>query len=39
MPVVGPDLTVVDVGDTEQTLTSLIGHRLAERYGLTMSPG
>ena len=32
VPVVGPDLTVVNVGNTEQTLTSLIGQRLAERY-------
>ena len=39
MPVVGPDLTVVKVGDTEQTFTTLIGQRLAERYQLTVSPG
>ena len=32
VPVVGPDLTVVKVGDTEQTFTTLIGQRLAERY-------
>ena len=32
VPVVGPDLTVVNVGDAEQTLTTLIGQRLAERY-------
>ena len=31
VPVVGPDLTVVNVGNTEQTFTSLIGQRLAER--------
>ena len=38
--VVGPDVTVVKVGDAEQTtLTSLIGQRLAERYPLTVSPG
>jgi TIR domain len=39
VPVVGPDLTVVDVGDAEQTLTSLIGQRLVEKYDLTVSPG
>jgi hypothetical protein len=39
VPVVGPDLTVVNVGNAEQTLTSLIGQRLAERYQLTVSPG
>jgi hypothetical protein len=38
--VVGPDVTVVNVGGAEQTtLTSLIGERLAEKYQLTMSPG
>ena len=39
VPVVGPDLTVVNVGNTEQTFSSLIGQRLAERYRLTVSPG
>lgn len=39
VPVVGPDLTTVKVGDTEQTLTTLIGQRLAEEYDMTMSPG
>ena len=39
VPVVGPDLTVVDVGSSEQTFSSLIGQRLAERYDLTVSPG
>jgi len=38
VPVVGPDLTVVDVGDTEQPFNSLIGKRLAERYGFTLPP-
>jgi hypothetical protein len=37
VPVVGPDVTVVNVGN--QTLTTLIGQRLAERYRLTVSPG
>jgi len=37
--VVGPDVTVVKVGNAEQTLNSLIGQRLAERYPLTVSPG
>jgi hypothetical protein len=39
VPVVGPDLTVAKVGDTEQTLTTLIGRRLAEKYELPVSPG
>ncbi len=39
IPVVGPDLTVVNVGDAEQTLTTIVGQRLAERYQLTVSPG
>jgi hypothetical protein len=32
VPVVGPDLTVVKVGDAEQTLTTFIGQRLAEKF-------
>ena len=39
VPVVGPDLAVVNVGNAEQTFTTLIGQRLAERYHLTVSPG
>jgi hypothetical protein len=39
VPVVGPQLNVVNVGDAEQTLTTLIGQRLAERYRLTVPPG
>ena len=39
VPVVGPDLTVVNVGNAEQTFSSLIGQRLAERYHLPVSPG
>ena len=39
VPVVGPDVTVVNVGNAEQTFNSLIGQRLAERYHLTVSPG
>jgi hypothetical protein len=39
MPVVGPDVTVVKTGDTEQRLTTLIGQRLAEKYDLTLSSG
>jgi hypothetical protein len=38
VPVVGPDLTVVNVGDTEKTLSTLIAQRLAERFELTVSP-
>jgi hypothetical protein len=32
VPVVGPDLTVVKVGDAEQTLATFIGQRLAEKF-------
>lgn len=39
VPVVGPDLTVVNVGGAEQTFTSLIGKRLAERWNLSVPPG
>lgn len=39
MPVVGPDVTVVKTGDTEQKLSTFIGQRLAETYGLDLSPG
>lgn len=39
IPVVGPDLTLVKVGDTEQPLTMLIGQRLAERYHLPEPAG
>ena len=39
VPVVGPELTVVNVGGADQTLTTLIGQRLAERYHLAVSPG
>jgi hypothetical protein len=39
VPVVGPFLNVVKVGDAEQMLTTLIGQRLAEEYQLTLSPG
>jgi hypothetical protein len=38
VPVVGPDVTVVKVGDAEQTLTTFTGQRLAERFDLTVSP-
>lgn len=39
VPVVGPDLAMIDVDNTEQTFDTLIGQRLAERYDLTVSPG
>ena len=37
LPVVGPDLTVVNIDGVEQTLTSLIVQRLAEKHKLTAS--
>ncbi|MFN6544811.1 toll/interleukin-1 receptor domain-containing protein [Mycolicibacterium nivoides] len=39
VPVVGPDVTVVKVDGSEQRLTTLVGERLTERYGLTVPPG
>ena len=39
VPVVGPDLNVVKVGDAEQTFNTLIGQRLVEKYDLTVSSG
>jgi TIR domain-containing protein len=39
MPVVGPDVTVVKTGDTEQRLNTVIGRRLAEMHGLDVLPG
>jgi hypothetical protein len=39
VPVLGPDLTVVKVGDAEQTPTTLIGPRFGEKLHLTASPG
>ena len=39
VPVVGPELTVINTGDVEQTFSSLIGQRLASKYQLNMSPG
>ncbi|HET6735285.1 toll/interleukin-1 receptor domain-containing protein [Mycobacterium sp.] len=39
VPVVGPELNVVDLGGTEQTLTTLIGERLVEKHSLTVPPG
>jgi hypothetical protein len=37
--VVGPDVTAVNVGNVEQTLSSLIGQHLADRFPLIVSPG
>jgi hypothetical protein len=39
IPVVGPDLTVVNVGDAQQTLTTIVGQYLTKRYQLTVPPG
>jgi TIR domain-containing protein len=39
VPVVGPDLTLVNGGNTEQTLSTLIGQRLADRWSLSVPPG
>jgi hypothetical protein len=37
VPVVGPELTVINTGNVEQTFSSLIGQRLASRYHLDPS--
>lgn len=39
VPVVGPELTVVNGGTAAQTLSCLIGQRLAERWSLSLPPG
>jgi hypothetical protein len=39
LPGVGPDLTVVKIGDAEQTLTTFIWPRLAQKFHLTVSAG
>ncbi|HTY35046.1 toll/interleukin-1 receptor domain-containing protein [Mycobacterium sp.] len=39
VPVVGPDLTMVNVDGAEQALTTLVGQRLVDKYQLTVSPG
>jgi TIR domain-containing protein len=39
VPVVGPDVTVVENGNTDQTFSTLIGQRLVERWNLSVSPG
>ncbi|MGW6700220.1 toll/interleukin-1 receptor domain-containing protein [Nocardia sp. NPDC055049] len=39
VPVVGPDVTRVDLGDADQTFTTLIGQRLAERWNLSVPAG
>ena len=37
VPVVGPELTIINTGDIEQTFSSLIGQRLANKYRLSKS--
>lgn len=39
VPVVGPDVTVVENGNADLTFSTLIGQRLVERWGLSVSPG
>lgn len=38
VPVVGPDLSVVNVDGADRTFTSLISQRLVQRYDLSVSP-
>ena len=39
VPVAGPDVTIVNVEGAAETLTTLIGQRLVQRYHLTAPPG
>lgn len=39
VPVVGPDVTVVESDKADQTFSTLIGQRLVERWDLSVSPG
>lgn len=39
VPVVGPDVTVINDGNAEQTLNTLIGQRLTQRWNLTVPTG
>ena len=39
VPVVGPDVTLVNDGGADQTFSTLIGQRLVERWNLSVSPG
>jgi hypothetical protein len=39
LPGVGPDLTVVKVGDAKQTLTNFIWPRLVQEFHLIVLPG
>ena len=39
VPVVGPDVTIVENENGDQTFSTLIGQRLVERWNLSVSPG
>jgi hypothetical protein len=39
VPVIGPDLAIVNVGGAERTLTTVIGQRVAEHFHLDVPPG
>ena len=39
VPMVGPDVTVVNDGSADQTFSTLIGQRLVERWNLSVPPG
>ena len=39
VPVVGPDVTLVNDGSADQTFSMLIGQRLVERWNLSVPPG
>jgi TIR domain len=39
VPVVGPDVTVVENGNADLTFSTLIGQRLVDRWNLAVTPG
>ena len=39
VPVVGPDVTLVNDGSADQTFSTLIGQRIVERWNLSVPPG
>jgi hypothetical protein len=39
VPVMGPDLTVINAGNGPESLTTNVGKRLAARYQLNLPPG
>ena len=38
VPIVGPDVTLVNDGSADQTFSTVIGQRLVERWNLSVPP-